>query len=223
MAFSDTLNSVDTVQPEEREAILAALARPVATRQTPLHVRHIMAARELAELARSIGRERWGLGLPTIGMPTTPQPRKRSPWRHWPNCRHTYYHLSCLEFEMLDGEADGFCDICRGDFRDARRAMHIDHDHAIGPRAVRGLLCASCNLQLSSVDVGLRPPDRDMANYLSDPWHARVGLGALTCPVDCGNSAHGNTPPIARRTSPAPRPTSAQQRRYLLAQLRASA
>jgi len=123
------------------------------------------------------------------------------PWRksalcrtlwHETNCRHVSYHLSCSEFEMLERESDGFCDICGRDLRATGTTPDIDHDHAIGWRAVRGLLCESCNVSLARVDLGLREPTRAMRYYLDNPWHARVGLEPLICPPDCVVAVHGN-------------------------------
>lgn len=91
---------------------------------------------------------------------------------------------------MLEREADGFCDLCSVDMRPCRYTPEIDHDHAIGWRAVRGLICPSCNRKLAWVDAGLREPTHAMKYYLENPWHARVGLELLTCPSECAVVAH---------------------------------
>lgn len=136
------------------------------------------------------------------------------PWAHdrLACARHRGYHLACEEFEMLYRESDDFCDICRDDYREADQGLNIDHDHALGWRAVRGLLCYSCNISLRDVDAGRRLPDRDMASYLADPWHARVGIDDLTCPPECGNRAHRDG---ARRRIG----SAYERRRHLAAQL----
>jgi hypothetical protein len=111
-------------------------------------------------------------------------------WQHETNCRHVAYHLTCAEFEMLEREADGFCDICAADLRHRGTALDIDHDHAIGRRAVRGLLCASCNARLASVDLGLRKPTPAMQDYIENAWYIRVGLEPVTCPSTCTSAYH---------------------------------
>lgn len=114
----------------------------------------------------------------------------RSPrylWPHWPRCRHINYHLGCDEFEALAAESDGHCGICGV----ASVALHIDHDHALGWRAVRGMLCHKCNSMLTSVDAGKRQPTPEASQYLSRPWHARAGVTDLGCPDDCFSLSHG--------------------------------
>lgn len=47
-------------------------------------------------------------------------------------------------------DQDGKCAICRAPLEWPARGTHIDHDHATG--AVRGILCALCNIGLGHVE-----------------------------------------------------------------------
>jgi hypothetical protein len=173
---------MDTIQPEERQAFLAQLALPPKRPRRPRAKRHSAAAAELLELSDRIFSQH------PHARPSFFAPEPRPPWRHWPSCRHNTYHLSCSEYEMLEREADGFCALCHYDYRGD--TLEIDHDHAIGWRAVRGLICRSCNIRLSLIDSGRREPNRDAQFYLADPWHSRVGLEDLTCPPTCERRDH---------------------------------
>lgn len=201
------LSHVEVIQPQDRDAVLAQIARAAKARR-PHVKRHSAAAAELFELAdRVFGPAQEGeTGAHLVGA------RQRPAWRHYPLCqRHTSYHLTCAEFDMLEREADGFCDVCHYDHAGE---LSIDHDHAVGFRAVRGLVCSSCNIRLGLVDAGRRQPSRDALNYLSDPWYMRVGLEKLGCPTSCNRRDHGTSQSAARVT---PRPID--QQRYLAAQL----
>lgn len=164
---------METIQPHQREELLVRLAKPRRQLwQPPAFVApHIAPG-------------------PVVDPFWWRKSRLRRTLWHETNCRHTTYHLTCAEFEMLEREADGFCEICGADLRATATTPEIDHDHAIGWRAVRGLLCTSCNILLAGVDRGEREPSRAMRYYLDNPWHARVGLEPLTCPPQCGVFAH---------------------------------
>jgi Recombination endonuclease VII len=178
---------MSVVLPDERDALVARLAAPRRARAVPND-----RVAELRALADSLHADD-----PDWRRRTR---RARPLWAHWPNCRHRNYHLTCQEFEMLDQEAGGFCDICGEDYHSSGRALHIDHDHAIGWRAVRGMLCRSCNGILTSIDQRLTAPDRAAVYYLDNPWHGRVGLERLTCPDDCKIYIHhGYIPPTGVR------------------------
>lgn len=167
---------METIDAQQREALIAELAKP---RRRHVTLRRPV-AKELLALAATIDVAK----LPFL------RPGRSLPWVHETNCRHFTYHLTCSEFDMLEREADGFCDICGRDLRHYGDTPHIDHDHAIGWRAVRGLLCRACNARLANVDLGQREPSRAMRYYLDNPWHARVGLEPLICPSECGQAAH---------------------------------
>jgi hypothetical protein len=66
----------------------------------------------------------------------------------------------------------------------------FDHDHDLGWRAVRGLVCPSCNAILHRVDTGKREPDDHVMAYLMNPWHQVMGLTDFACPPDCGYAVH---------------------------------
>lgn len=174
------------LQTADRQALLDLLARPPQRVKHPYRVSwaEVQAARR-AEVQRLIE-----VG-PSAPLPWSPEELRIHPAG---TCSiHRQYHLTCGEAEMLYGEAGGFCDICRID----TERLNVDHDHAVGRRAVRGLVCQSCNAFLAAVDVGARIPSRDIANYLGDPWYARVGLDSLGCPASCATD-HGVRPNTRR-------------------------
>lgn len=65
------------------------------------------------------------------------------------------YGISVADYERMYVEQQGVCAICRraesaaGPHGEVRR-LSVDHDHSTG--AVRGLLCAACNLVLGMVE-----------------------------------------------------------------------
>jgi hypothetical protein len=122
--------------------------------------------------------------------------RRRFP--HQPRCRHRNYHMSCAEYEHLISRAGGFrCEICRSGppvYADLDPTpyvgLNIDHDHALGYRAVRGLLCTGCNAILREVDAGTRAADDKVRMFLANPWHVEVGIDTHGCPPDCPYGSH---------------------------------
>lgn len=80
---------------------------------------------------------------------------------------HLTYRLTCDDFESLVSTRSGACWRCS---QQAER-LEIDHDHALGINAVRGMLCAFCNNHLGRVESGLREPDALDAAYLGNAWH----------------------------------------------------
>lgn len=119
------------------------------------------------------------------------------PVRH-PSCYHVGYSLSCNEYDDLARLADGCCQICST----PTTPLYIDHDHALGNWAVRGLVCHRCNQAMRHVENGNHPPTAEVTNYLNSAWHltqassrakaARV-RAKVACPT-CGRSTavHGN-------------------------------
>jgi len=97
----------------------------------------------------------------------------RRPVRY-PRCTHivnthVVHLLTCAEYDDLLATARGCCMLCwRSD-----APLCIDHDHQLGPWAVRGLLCRSCNSRLIHVDSGAREATVGVAEYLANPWHLR--------------------------------------------------
>lgn len=79
---------------------------------------------------------------------------------------HLLYHLTCQDFERLLEQAAFCCQRCGK----ANERLAIDHDHAQGDHAVRGLLCPKCNTHLRFVDAGTKPCDDATARYLAHPF-----------------------------------------------------
>lgn len=85
--------------------------------------------------------------------------------------QHVTYHLSCDQFEAMLARAEGRCEL-RGEV--FTRTPDIDHDHEIGFRGVRGLVCKKCNDHLRRVDSGERPMDDLTRAYLDASWHLSI-------------------------------------------------
>lgn len=79
---------------------------------------------------------------------------------------HAAYRLTCDEYDVLVDAHAGECAICG-----LPADLTIDHDHAVGLSAVRGLLCRTCNVGLAAVDAGEREPTWREAFYLRYAWH----------------------------------------------------
>lgn len=82
-------------------------------------------------------------------------------------CQHHSYGMSCDEFKNLEDRAAGSCEMCGTN----DRKLVIDHDHAAGRSAVRGLLCQQCNLSLGRMEAGSRIFSDAAAKYLEAAWH----------------------------------------------------
>jgi hypothetical protein len=81
---------------------------------------------------------------------------------------HNGYGLGCVGYEELRRYYGDPCALCGN----ARRRMHIDHDHTIGVHAIRGLLCPTCNTgHMKLVDQGVYPIDAATREYLMHPYH----------------------------------------------------
>lgn len=91
-------------------------------------------------------------------------------WHIGHNGTHETYALSCAEFDLLVQRSAGRCDRCVVPYR----RLVIDHDHALGPRGVRGLLCHSCNSMLGRIEKRGVPMDQRTADYLARPFHALI-------------------------------------------------
>lgn len=95
------------------------------------------------------------------------------------SCAHAKYRLTCKEFDKLRHEADGQCRICgRPEEELPSRLLNVDHDPAVGPWAVRGLLCGRCNAGMHLPAIAGARVDA----YLADPWYRRQP-GRLTGPA----------------------------------------
>lgn len=87
-----------------------------------------------------------------------------------PSCgTHQGRRLTCEEYDDLRQIMAGCCQMCgvRTDLLD------IDHDHALGDWAVRGLLCGSCNCTLGWIEQGVRVATPESERYLAYAWHVR--------------------------------------------------
>lgn len=107
-----------------------------------------------------------------------------------PSCYHVSYSLSCDDYDDLLRIANGQCQVCEK----ANPRPFIEHDHALGQWAVRGLVCHVCNQRLRHVDAGDKPATPAIARYLASPWHERQASSAakrarmkprVNCPT-CG-------------------------------------
>ena len=98
----------------------------------------------------------------------------------YPRCTHVVnthrvHLLTCAEYDDLLAMAQGCCMLCeRSD-----APLCVDHDHELGPWAVRGLLCRSCNSSLRCVDSGTKEATVSVAEYLAAAWHLHQPGSAL--------------------------------------------
>lgn len=91
-----------------------------------------------------------------------------------PSCYHVGYSLSCAEYDDLRRLARGCCKVCQ----QPTEPLLIDHDHALGNWAVRGLVCHPCNQHLRAVDAGRRTKSPAVSRYLANAWHRRQPTSA---------------------------------------------
>lgn len=101
---------------------------------------------------------------------------------------HVQYHLSCAQYIGIKLRSGGLCETC-GRPSTMYWPLVIDHDHRVGHRAVRGLVCVSCNKHLSNIDAGARPPNQAEAAYLAKPWYRIAGVDGR-CPHNCKSETH---------------------------------
>lgn len=87
------------------------------------------------------------------------------------SCTHKQYAVSCDEYEVMVAAAGGSCQMCQT----PTAPLVIDHDHALGPWAVRGLLCTSCNVILGRIEHGRKGMTPTAGRYLDAPWHEAQG------------------------------------------------
>lgn len=87
---------------------------------------------------------------------------------HGPCATHLAHFLTCTAHEALLTRSAGRCELCGIDANLVLRGrLCIDHDGRHGPKAVRGLVCLSCNQHLRYVDSGRRAPDGRTLAYLA--------------------------------------------------------
>jgi hypothetical protein len=87
--------------------------------------------------------------------------------------------MDCDEFEVLSARAAGHCEACGTPAEKTGRGnLIIDHDHRYGWDAVRGLICSSCNSQLSVLENYRSfkdlQADQRFEEYLSRAWFMEV-------------------------------------------------
>jgi hypothetical protein len=58
--------------------------------------------------------------------------------------------ISWEEYVRLLNAQNGVCAICKRQEQQSGKKLAVDHDHATG--AIRGLLCADCNIKLPLVE-----------------------------------------------------------------------
>lgn len=61
------------------------------------------------------------------------------------------YGLTTEARDAMLAAQGGGCAICRRMTPGGQGQWHVDHDHAIGPFAVRGILCGDCNTTLGKI------------------------------------------------------------------------
>lgn len=67
------------------------------------------------------------------------------------------YGLTPEQYDSMLAEQENKCAICGTEHVDEpKKRLHVDHDHAAGFKAVRGLLCGKCNL-----GIGMFGEDQD--------------------------------------------------------------
>lgn len=67
------------------------------------------------------------------------------------------YGLTPEQYDSMLAEQENKCAICGAEHVDEpKKRLHVDHDHAAGFKAVRGLLCGKCNL-----GIGMFGEDQD--------------------------------------------------------------
>ncbi len=84
--------------------------------------------------------------------------------------QHTVYRMTPEAWVELHTTADGRCMMCH---RECER-LQVDHDHAVGYPAVRGLVCAKCNTALSRMETGSQPWTGEARAFVATPWHQRM-------------------------------------------------
>lgn len=83
-------------------------------------------------------------------------------------CIHTKYLLTCDQYEELQQRSGGLCELCgTPGVTQLWGRLCIDHDHAYGMWAVRGLLCHRCNKRATNRPDLLPGLDR----YLANSWY----------------------------------------------------
>lgn len=95
---------------------------------------------------------------------------RMAPLFHGSCTTHNSYWLDCDDYTKLRRDHDDKCALCWG----THPWMNIDHDHVLGPKAIRGLLCPRCNAgHMRRVDAGERAIDDRTREYLVNPWYIR--------------------------------------------------
>ena len=65
------------------------------------------------------------------------------------------YGLTTKTRDEMLARQGGVCAICRRTTPGGHGYWHVDHDHAVGQHAVRGILCSDCNTTLGKIGDSL--------------------------------------------------------------------
>ena len=93
---------------------------------------------------------------------------------------HRQYRMDCAEFDALRTRASNHCEACGIPAEETPpRMLCIDHDHAYGNSAVRGLLCHACNSELGVLEKVQNSRFRidqheRFGPYLRRSWHVQM-------------------------------------------------
>lgn len=121
------------------------------------------------------------------------------------SCNHLIYKLTCEDYEALIARCGNRCEICGIPGEQApRNKLFIDHDHRYGLYAIRGLLCARCNILMRDVDRCRRVDDRATA-YMANAWFMwrLVNPPGSTTQIDPRVSGGWERPVLAPTARPA--------------------
>ncbi|MEU4570745.1 endonuclease domain-containing protein [Micromonospora sp. NPDC023956] len=86
---------------------------------------------------------------------------------------HRFYRLTCEDYDERFESTGNRCELCGvSGPRSAHRQLYVDHCPQMGPWAVRGLLCGTCNTRLGGYRSQLTEQDR--AYLAAKPWIAEL-------------------------------------------------
>lgn len=88
-------------------------------------------------------------------------------------CTHRKYLMSCEQWDQLNAQANGQCQICGSlGCQTKNGKLFIDHEPHVGRWAVRGLLCNGCNSSFGYLLVSSNTEKAMKANlYQKTAWY----------------------------------------------------